>query len=76
MKGYNILKMSDMKGWWSGCDVPVGNESLHMTVLYNVHDQMCCVPERPRSASTRGRCASQCMEQVRPPETGASSSST
>ena len=37
-------------GLWSGCDVLVGSESLHVDTLYDMLDKMGRVPERPMSA--------------------------
>merc|ERR1711908_191080 len=51
--GDNLLKKSDKMGWWSGCDVLIGSETLHVDTLYDVLDKLCRVPERPMSAPMR-----------------------
>merc|ERR1712028_63496 len=39
--------------WWTGVDVAVGKETLHLDTIYDVLDKMCRVPERPISAPMR-----------------------
>merc|ERR1719388_706882 len=34
--GDNLLKKSDKMGWWSGCDILVGSESMHLDTLDDV----------------------------------------
>merc|ERR1712159_466302 len=51
--GDNLLKKSDKMAWWSGCDVLVGKETIHVDTLYDALDKMCRVPERPISAPMR-----------------------
>jgi elongation factor 1-alpha len=51
--GDNLLKKSDKMSWWSGMDVAVGKETLHVDTLYDVLNDMCRVPERPVSAPMR-----------------------
>merc|ERR1711933_47920 len=51
--GDNLLKKSDKMSWWSGVDVLVGSEKLHVHTLYDVLNNLCRVPERPISAPMR-----------------------
>merc|ERR1712072_577179 len=51
--GDNLLKQSTNMGWWKGCDVLVGKETLHVNTLLEVLNDMCRVPERPVSAPMR-----------------------
>mmetsp|Transcript_12826 Transcript_12826/g.18661 ORF Transcript_12826/g.18661 Transcript_12826/m.18661 type:complete len:158 (-) Transcript_12826:72-545(-) len=51
--GDNLLKKSTNMAWWSGVDVEVGKETLHIDTLYDVLDKMCKIPERPVSAPMR-----------------------
>merc|ERR1719181_1810977 len=56
--GDNLLKQEDSKGvknmaWWSGCDVVLGAETIHVDTLYDVFDKFFRVPERPSSAPMR-----------------------
>jgi len=56
--GDNLLKMEDSKGvknmdWWSGTDVAVGEETIHVNVLYDFLDKVCRVPARPSDAPMR-----------------------
>jgi len=56
--GDNLLKMEDSKGtknmdWWSGVDVAVGEETIHVNVLYDFLDKVCRVPQRPSDAPMR-----------------------
>merc|ERR1711941_151770 len=51
--GDNLLKKSDKMSWWSGVDVLVGSETLHVHTLYDVLNNLCRVPERPISAPMR-----------------------
>ncbi|CAK0883584.1 unnamed protein product, partial [Prorocentrum cordatum] len=51
--GDNLLKKSENMGWWKGCDVEYGKETIHVDTVYDVLDVMCRVPERPTSAPMR-----------------------
>jgi elongation factor 1-alpha len=56
--GDNLLKMEDSKGvknmdWWSGTDVALGEETIHVNVLYDFLDKVCRVPARPSDAPMR-----------------------
>merc|ERR1712226_446577 len=51
--GDNLLKKSENMGWWKGCDVEYGKETIHVDTVYDVLDKMCRVPERPTSAPMR-----------------------
>merc|ERR1719420_687962 len=51
--GDNLLKKSEKMAWWSGTDVLVGSETIHVDTLYDVLDTVCRVPERPMSAPMR-----------------------
>jgi translation elongation factor EF-1alpha len=48
-----LLKKSDKMTWWSGTDVYVGEEKLHVETVYEVLDKMCRIPERPKNAPMR-----------------------
>jgi elongation factor 1-alpha len=39
--------------WWTGVDVEVGTEKVHVDTIYDVLDKMCRVPERPTTAPMR-----------------------
>jgi len=56
--GDNLLKMEDSKGvknmdWWTGQDVSVGEETIHVNVLFDFLDKVCRVPARPSDAPMR-----------------------
>merc|ERR1712093_222512 len=51
--GDNLLKKSDKMSWWSGTDVYVGEEKLHVETVYEVLDKVCRIPERPKNAPMR-----------------------
>ena len=51
--GDNLLKKSEKMGWWKGCDIMVGKESLHVDTLYDVLDKMVRMPERKTDAPLR-----------------------
>jgi len=56
--GDNLLKKSDHKGtcnmdWWTGNDVEVGSEKIHVDTVHDFLDKVCRVPERPTSAAMR-----------------------
>merc|ERR1712010_259555 len=51
--GDNLLKQSTNMGWWKGCDVLVGKDTIHVDTLYDVFDKFFRVPERPSSAPMR-----------------------
>lgn len=44
---------SDNMAWWTGQDVDVRKETLHVETLYDVTDVFCYVPGRPASARRR-----------------------
>merc|ERR1719482_532115 len=39
--------------WWSGMDILVGKEKLHIDTLYDCLNDVCRIPERPVSAPMR-----------------------
>merc|ERR1712166_1482771 len=56
--GDNLLKCEDAKGvknmdWWTGTDIEVGTEKLHVDTIYDFLNKVCKVPERPCSAAMR-----------------------
>jgi elongation factor 1-alpha len=51
--GDNLLKKSENMGWWSGMDVVVSKETIHVDTLYDVFDKFFRVPERPSSSPMR-----------------------
>merc|ERR1712216_343864 len=51
--GDNLLKKSENMGWWKGCDVLYGKETVHIDTLYDCFDTFFRVPERPSSAPMR-----------------------
>merc|ERR1719224_267078 len=51
--GDNLLKKSDNMGWWKGCDVLYGKETVHIDTLYDCFDTFFRVPERPTDAAMR-----------------------
>jgi elongation factor 1-alpha len=51
--GDNLLKKSENMGWWSGNDVKVGEEKIHVETIYDCLDKMCRVPARPMDAAMR-----------------------
>merc|ERR1711970_1668803 len=51
--GDNLLKKSENMGWWKGCDVEIGKETIHIDTLYDVFDKFFRVPERPSSSPMR-----------------------
>merc|ERR1719439_563090 len=53
MFGDNLIKKSTNMGWWSGADVKVGSEKLHLDTLLDCFNEMCRVPERPTNAPMR-----------------------
>merc|ERR1712028_133000 len=51
--GDNLTKKSENMGWWSGVDVAVGKETIHINTLYDVLNDFYRVPPRPCSAPMR-----------------------
>ena len=51
--GDNLIKKSAKMDWWSGNDVVVGKETIHVDTVYDALDKMCRVPERPTTAPMR-----------------------
>jgi len=51
--GDNLIKKSEKMSWWSGTDVKVESETIHIDTLYDALDKMCRVPKRPTDAPMR-----------------------
>merc|ERR1712176_46020 len=51
--GDNLIKKSEKMTWWTGADVKVGSEKLHLDTLLDCFNEMCRVPERPTNAPMR-----------------------
>merc|ERR1711981_305686 len=51
--GDNLLKKSDKMAWWTGNDVALGSETIHVDTLYDFLDKVCRVPPRPTNAPMR-----------------------
>lgn len=51
--GDNLLKKSENMGWWSGVDVLVGKETIHIDTVYDVLDKYVVRPERKTDAPMR-----------------------
>jgi len=52
-RGDNLIKKSENMAWWNGCDIAVGDKTVHLETLVDCFDKMCCVPARPRDAAMR-----------------------
>merc|ERR1712203_139067 len=48
--GDNLVKKSEKMTWWTGADVKVGSEKIHVDTLLHCFNDMCRVPERPTNA--------------------------
>lgn len=51
--GDNLIKKSDKMSWWSGCDVLVGKEKIHIDTLSDALEKMVKIPPRPMDATLR-----------------------
>merc|ERR1711937_651737 len=51
--GDNLIKKSEKMTWWTGQDVKVGSEKLHVDTLLDCFNDMARVPERPTNAPMR-----------------------
>jgi len=51
--GDNLIKKSEKMSWWTGADVKVGTENVHVDTLLDCFNDMCRVPERPVAANMR-----------------------
>ena len=51
--GDNLIKKSDNMSWWSGQDITVGKNKLHIDTLYDCLNDMCSPPGRVIDAQMR-----------------------
>jgi len=51
--GDNLIKKSEKMTWWTGADIKVGDEDIHVDTLLDCFDKMCRVPARPTDAPMR-----------------------
>uniref|UniRef100_A0A7S0ZEN4 Tr-type G domain-containing protein n=1 Tax=Timspurckia oligopyrenoides TaxID=708627 RepID=A0A7S0ZEN4_9RHOD len=51
--GDNLIKKSDKMPWWSGTDVTIGKEQIHIETLYDALEKMVTLPTRPVGAQLR-----------------------
>jgi len=51
--GDNLIKKSTNMAWWTGYDVEVGTEKVHVDTLLDCFDKMCKIPPRPKDAPMR-----------------------
>ena len=51
--GDNLIKKSDNMSWWSGQDILVDKETMHIDTLYDCLNNMCSPPGRNESAAMR-----------------------
>ena len=51
--GDNLIKKTENMGWWSGQDIMVGKEKLHINTLYDCLNDMCSPPGRNEEANMR-----------------------
>jgi len=51
--GDNLIKKSANMAWWTGYDVEVGTEKVHVETLLDCFDKMCKIPPRPKDAPMR-----------------------
>lgn len=51
--GDNLITKSAKMDWWSGVDVFVGKETVHVHTLLDALEKMIIVPERPKDAVMR-----------------------
>jgi elongation factor 1-alpha len=51
--GDNLLKKSDKMAWWTGVDVAVGKEKIHIDTLHDALEKMVVIPARTQSAKMR-----------------------
>jgi len=51
--GDNLFKKSEKMPWWTGYDVKVGTEKIHVDTLYDCMEKMCKLPSRPTDAAMR-----------------------
>jgi elongation factor 1-alpha len=51
--GDNLLKKSENMSWWSGMDILVDKEKMHIDTLYDCLNEMCSPPGRNEAAAMR-----------------------
>jgi elongation factor 1-alpha len=51
--GDNLNKKSENMTWWSGADILVGKEKMHIDTLYDCLNNMCSPPGRNETANMR-----------------------
>merc|ERR1711907_696684 len=52
-KGDNLLNKSENMAWWKGCDVKVGDKTIHIHTLHDALNDMVQIPARPVDAPFR-----------------------
>eukprot|EP00397_Hematodinium_sp_SG-2012_P033073 GEMP01035288.1.p1 GENE.GEMP01035288.1~~GEMP01035288.1.p1 ORF type:complete len:489 (+),score=104.99 GEMP01035288.1:60-1469(+) len=51
--GDNLFKKSENMSWFTGCDVKVGSDNVHIDTLYDCLEKMARQPIRPKEANMR-----------------------
>jgi elongation factor 1-alpha len=52
-KGDNLIQKSTNMTWWTGCDVKVGKNTVHLHTLFDALELMVTIPDRPRDSVMR-----------------------